>query len=628
MSVQQHELLTDNPFRILSIGSSETFVSVRKKADAAAKAAKVGLLPELPMSELLGAFDLEQLPQLIRGSFIDAKQRTCYRIMWPLSQESIPILSRGTMASCSLLPSEELAQVRFLSSWHAYLDAGGPEDAAEAFERWEELYSTYAMDERLVGLLVAEDDLDPDSAYDVILQAQREVALTILRRVSTDAASSWDAGHSSIAAQLTKVVLNSPIEDDLEELAIEPVCDSANRLVERVEALIQELGEWRIGSSTEPPKEVTRLERISAALRGRLPSATDWDEAARRWTTALVWRMREEGLRLNQRDDNERAINVIQDALTMANSPDQRAKLQNDIRELKEILAQENREAAFADVERVNRIPSLRTINGFGLMLYGRKPFPADPTLYFTILYCTAVYIPVFPVARYLVRDAEGGGWHFIGKTKWTHGMKVYCAFSIILMLDLYSLMAANKGSDENPIVTSDTGGYTSSDPPSADAVQPEKPSSPKIIKHPVKDKKFSFDTSYDNVVTERRANIDYGKWIDERKAKEKKREKLQGELASLKVKLASITRTVTDEGTALDGRRSILDSLRAEIDASKPNPYSKEELDAHNAKVERYEGLRAEFNDAVRSYNRKVNLEKVMVRKHNEIVGLLNADR
>lgn len=626
----QERFLSDNPFRMLGTGSAEALSALRRKADGAAKAAKVGLVQNIPMSELLGASDLAELPQLIRGLVNDAKRKTCFRIMWPLSQEGIPFMSQGGTVRSGQFPGEELAQLLFLSSWLAYLEGGSPGEAADAFERWEELYTNEAMDERLVGLLVEEDGLSRDSAYDIVLDAQRAVALTILNRVSSDAASAWDAGQTSKGAQLIEAVLNSPIDDDLEELALEPIADSAHRLKERVEGAIKGMAEWRRGGATDPPKEVVQLERISGAMRGRLPAAKDWEETAHRWTTALVWRMRQESLRLNHGDDNAGALDVIRAALKLANTSEQKTKLRDDLSQLEKIVAEEKAEAAYAGIERISSAPSLGTLNGFGTKVYGREPFPPDRSLYFTVLYFTAVFIPVFPLARYLVKDGAGGGWHFLGRTSWTQGMKVHLAVSCFLIL-FFCIYVANNDSAANVSSTSSEAGSSTSSysPPSYTAPESTEsfPSSQSEQK-PQTEAVAEQTGPTSNSDTEERSNIDYDKWIAEQDAKQKKREGLERELEELKTEISSLKSEIGEEGAALDEQRSTLDNLKAEIDASEPNRYSQEEIDAYNAKVDRYESLRAEFNDAVQSYNRKVNLQKKKVRRHNEIVDALNASR
>lgn len=65
------------------------------------------------------------------------------------------------------------------------------------------------------------------------------------------------------------------------------------------------------------------------------------------------------------------------------------------------------------------RTPVLTTINGVGASVYGSADADADGT-YVKTHFLTVVFVPLFPLAQYLVADAEEGGkkqgWYFIGK--------------------------------------------------------------------------------------------------------------------------------------------------------------------------------------------------------------------
>jgi tetratricopeptide (TPR) repeat protein len=66
-------------------------------------------------------------------------------------------------------------------------------------------------------------------------------------------------------------------------------------------------------------------------------------------------------------------------------------------------------------LEPITRAPSLSTVNGIGTMLYGESEKEADGT-YIATLFFVFVFIPIFPIAQYLVRDLGGRKWSFFGK--------------------------------------------------------------------------------------------------------------------------------------------------------------------------------------------------------------------
>ncbi len=623
VKLRRHRFLTDNPFRAVSAGSAESFTILRRKADSVAKAAKVGLLPDVPVSEILGTIDLVELPQMIRGLATDSVRRTCYRIMWPMSQETIAFVTEGGSLLNGQIPDEEHAQLLFLSSWLAYLDSGSHLDAAAAFDLWEELYRNETMDERLISLLVEEDGTEWEAARDFVLNAQRTVALTILCQVSSDAASAWDAGQTSQGVQLIDAVLKSPIEDELEELALEPIAEYAHRLKERVEVAIKDLSAWHRGDPTEPPREVIQLELIANALQGRLPSARDLQDTANDWKTALVWQMRQEGLRLNREDDNAGALEVIRAALNLTLASPQKAKLIEDLGHLEKLLA-----AAYADIKEVTRAPLLGTLNGFGITVSGHEPFQADKRLYFKILYFTVLFVPVFPIARYLVSDAAGGGWQFRGKTKWTPGMKIHCLVTCAVILTVF-LLFSSIGSAQSGNVSSSASSSISAMSPEHDEDAPGTPSSSaeNEAKNEVDGTAGQLDSATDSE-NQASSSLDGSTGRSERDAPESKSEELERKLEALKIEIASIKSDIAVERAALDKDKVMLDALEAEIEASDPSPYSQDEIDVHNAKVQRHERLRVEFNASVRSYNQKVELERKKVQKHNEVVDALNSRR
>lgn len=617
MSNSQERFLSDNPYRALCIGSAETIASVRRKADAAEKRAKVGLDPDVPLTGLLGRPSLEDLPQFLRALTTDSKRRTCYRIMWPLSASGIPLLLDGGKVRTGQMSMEELRQVLFLASWLSFLETRSPEDGSEALKRWEDLYTTEKMDERLIELLVQEGETDRDLAYDAVLDAQRTVALSLVRKVSAEATVLLDGGQVSRAVLLIEAVVKSPINDDLKTHGLDSIADTGHRLKDRVELSINELGEWRRGLSTEPPNEAVLLESLAMALSGHLPSALDWQETAQRWTTTLVWRMRKESLRLNQEDDNSGALEVSRAALKLANTTEQKAKLKEDIGLLVKNVADEETEAAYAGIKKIRSTPPLGTLNGIGFKLYGRESFPADRRYYFTILYFTVAFIPFIPLGRFLVKDGDGGGWHFIGKTRWSQLMKIHLGSLCFLMCLIWVFLNNSNWTSSSTISSlssnsiQQSGSYPNSTISMPAVVADEMPGQGVATSPP----------------TSPTSNED-SKRFAEQSLKEKRRDKLEKELNNVKAQLENLRSEIKDEMVLLTEKRSTLSDLGSEIRAGDPNPYSQEEIDAYNAKVQRHKGLLSEYNKLVDKYNRKVNKEKVLVRRYNDIVDAINTSR
>jgi hypothetical protein len=80
----------------------------------------------------------------------------------------------------------------------------------------------------------------------------------------------------------------------------------------------------------------------------------------------------------------------------------------------------------FPELSPVDKAPSLTTLNTFGFKLYGKSDHDAETDSYMTTQYFVALYIPLFPVARYRVISEDGYSYSFLGKGKlrgmdWAH---------------------------------------------------------------------------------------------------------------------------------------------------------------------------------------------------------------
>ena len=72
----------------------------------------------------------------------------------------------------------------------------------------------------------------------------------------------------------------------------------------------------------------------------------------------------------------------------------------------------------------LRRSPVLTTMNGVGASVYG-KADPAPDGSYIKTHFLVFVFLPVFPLAQYLVRDADQG-WYFLGKVPLSAPMRIW----------------------------------------------------------------------------------------------------------------------------------------------------------------------------------------------------------
>jgi hypothetical protein len=70
---------------------------------------------------------------------------------------------------------------------------------------------------------------------------------------------------------------------------------------------------------------------------------------------------------------------------------------------------------ALAALRPIKRAPALFSLNGFGVILYGKRD-PAPNGSHVATTYLTALFVPVFPLSSYRVIPEDGGRYLFLGK--------------------------------------------------------------------------------------------------------------------------------------------------------------------------------------------------------------------
>ena len=65
-------------------------------------------------------------------------------------------------------------------------------------------------------------------------------------------------------------------------------------------------------------------------------------------------------------------------------------------------------------LEPLGAAPKMYTFNGIGTMLYGAYQHHAGT--YIATLWFTLIFVPIWPLAAFLVQPADGGGWHFLAR--------------------------------------------------------------------------------------------------------------------------------------------------------------------------------------------------------------------
>ena len=124
------------------------------------------------------------------------------------------------------------------------------------------------------------------------------------------------------------------------------------------------------------------------------------------------------------------------------------------------VLAYCDEHAAYDGMQPIKNAPSLRLVNGIGTRLIGRGKGPGERDektgTYVSTLYFLVLFIPLMPLRRYRVRDADKGGWHFLGVLPLTPRQRIHrnigyaIAGALALWIAVTALLAPHPRQDAN----------------------------------------------------------------------------------------------------------------------------------------------------------------------------------
>lgn len=120
----------------------------------------------------------------------------------------------------------------------------------------------------------------------------------------------------------------------------------------------------------------------------------------------------------------------------------------------------------FGTLKPIASAPSLRTINGIGFKLYGRSDNDPETNSYVTTYYFVALFIPVFPIARYRIIDVGGNRYSFLGKLPLRKTDRWHLAIAAVAIIAM--IVGVAMSSDQN---SSSSATPTSQSPQSAASI-------------------------------------------------------------------------------------------------------------------------------------------------------------
>lgn len=631
--------ITDNPFRLLNLSSTEGYASLRRKADAAARSMQVGLAPEVPLAETFGA-DLEGIQSQVRTLATDPEMLTVYRMLWPMDEEGREQLLAESGASASIVEDGEQSsaadqkghslttQTTFLNSWYAFLLGNQPKRFEQAVKGLIAVGGDKAYRENLKQCLI-EDGTDERDAKNIVARAGAVLVRHVCTRGVTAASEAWQENQRAEASRILDAARSAPLSESDEEVVLGPILSLGDRLASELDRM-----------DVPPATQISGLEPLCVEIEelakavGRHPVTARWLESALDRRTQLAAVLRDKAIEVaNEKSDYSAALEITWRALALGPSDSMRDALRRDLEILQGNVAAAANEALWDGIVPVRSAPTMRTLNGIGTKMYGASRFEADRRYELSNLYFTIWFLPIFPLARYLVQR-EGDAYRFFGQAPWTKWMKVHlgASFATAVVAFLW-IGSASSGSTissyPNSESESDRSDYSSDTyTASAPAPAPAPVQAPESTPGP--DDEPSVAPSQDSGSS----NETFDEWVKKHGdfykpgfEGGKTKANLEKELDELNEELDKLEAKIDASEKNIDSVQANLVALKAKITRAVVDRTNSHEVDLYNHDVDRYEKKRAAFNAMVNAHNKLVVMDKRKVKRHDEIVQALDGE-
>jgi tetratricopeptide (TPR) repeat protein len=126
-----------------------------------------------------------------------------------------------------------------------------------------------------------------------------------------------------------------------------------------------------------------------------------------------------------------------------------RAHIPKELNSGRKRRQQQHLDDTYLWLEPLGKAPTMQTVNGIGTMLYGRYNPNADG-LYIATLWFVFVFLPVFPLAAYVVRKAGGNAWTFYAKAPLPPFARIWRWGSALVVAAVIAAIAASVAWDES----------------------------------------------------------------------------------------------------------------------------------------------------------------------------------
>lgn len=422
--------LSTNAYRVLRLSANASSSEVHKAAERARRASALGMAPSNDVDiNLLGV--LPQTDADIRASVSrlgNPAHRLKERLFWfhqvpeaELTDPSAPGSEFAAGDLAEIIRRHDEALRGLFNAFHANLDDAGAAAWVRALRRWH----TIVSDDSYWALSVAIENrggFEP-RALPAEVQSVRSGALSFaahgllvegrdaLNRNDTTTVQrilgvlgelagtgSWaHAAQDEIASQavtrFTKLCRDIR-EEGRGKVIHERYAMAANKIVAEatLDRYRQEVDPElaKLVQHFPPDHDLGRRVRESAA-QSLYGIAADFT-----WADDFVW-----------------SESLHEEALELAKGTPTAVTIESALTQVRESARTQR---TYGKAKPLKEAPSLSTLNGFGVKLYGRSDYDAGSGSYSTTHYIVALFVPILPIGRYRVIDAGGGSYRFLGK--------------------------------------------------------------------------------------------------------------------------------------------------------------------------------------------------------------------
>ncbi len=453
-----------------------------------------------------------------------------------------------------------------------------------------------------LGDLLRQEGADASATLPMVWE---QASAHLLETLCQQAADAWEAGDDARSQALVGVVCASGFSEATVNAALKVMVSAGNREVARLHTISDSFDGWTPERGTYNLQELSKLRGLADLIAPRVPSARLWQQEIDDCVGNVAGHMRSHAIDIaNEKEDWSGSRAILQQIQTLPLSAEWRERLTGDYAQLEKNEKMAGRTLKAGDIRPVDKPPSLSTINGIGTKLYGRSMLDRDTGIYISTLYFVVLFLPIFPMARYVVRDAEGGGWYFMGKAPLSKFNKAHLGVSLAMtaIFALCIMFSAPSGSSSRSY-NSDSS-YSSS--PSS-SVMPDGSATGDETGNPPPPP----------------AN----------ETPEQRKSRLYAEALRIKLRLKTEEDTlpqaktgVTEERTRLEAQEKEVLDERDKLEKARKaghKPTAKQKAD-FKAKIDKLEEGWTAFDKTVQAYNKRIDKDKADVARLKQIADVL----